>query len=56
MTTNLRQNIYTSYKNVNEINLLIKIDSQIRLESKQQLHAIFERNTQNKVTPKNDKS
>lgn len=52
MTTNLRQNIYTSYKNVSEINLLIKIDSQ----SKSQLHAIFERNTQNKVTPKNEKS
>lgn len=56
MTTNLTQNTYILYKNANEINSLIKINFQIRLESKSQLHAILERNTQNKVTPKNDKT
>lgn len=56
MTTYLQQNIYVSYKNTNEINLLIKIDFQIRLQSKSQLHAIFKRNTQNMVTQKNDRT
>lgn len=56
MTTYLQQNIYVSYKNTNEINLLIKIDFQIRLQSKSQLHAIFKRNTQNTVTQKNDRT
>lgn len=32
--------ILISNKNANEINLLIKIDSQIRLESKSQLNSI----------------
>ena len=31
---------------------VIKIDSQIGLESKSQLYATFKRNTQNTVTPK----